>query len=59
MTFEYVEYPRLFAPFDLKTNFRGRRPDFRRDFGPPQKRSRPDYGRDRGGYRKKLIRFII
>ncbi|WAR22699.1 YTDC1-like protein [Mya arenaria] len=35
-------------------NFRRRRPDIRRDFGPPAKRSRPDFGnRDRGFFRDR------
>ncbi|XP_045160635.2 YTH domain-containing protein 1-like isoform X2 [Mercenaria mercenaria] len=41
-----------------RDSFRGRgdfrrRPDFRRDYGPPPKRSRQDFGRDRGFFRDR------
>lgn len=36
--------------FTTSTIFRRRRPDFRQDYGPPPKRTRQDFGRDRGKY---------
>ncbi|XP_045160639.2 YTH domain-containing protein 1-like isoform X6 [Mercenaria mercenaria] len=39
--------------FRGRGDFRRRRPDFRRDYGPPPKRSRQDFGRDRGFFRDR------
>lgn len=42
----------------LRGIFRRRRPDFRRDYGPPPKRSRQDFGRDRGNHKIQATKLL-